>query len=82
MFITEMTAVGGVMIMAIGLNIAGLAKIKAANLLRYRHCWYYGGYLLHFLVNNDEQPVIMLLKAFQPLHKKYEVLCFVKQAFP
>ncbi|MCT6904093.1 MAG: DUF554 domain-containing protein, partial [Lactobacillus sp.] len=33
MFITEMTAVGGVMIMAIGLNIAGLAKIKAANLL-------------------------------------------------
>ena len=32
-FITEMTAVGGVMIMAIGLNIAGLAKIKAANLL-------------------------------------------------
>lgn len=33
MYITEMTAVGGVMIMAIGLNIAGLAKIKAANLL-------------------------------------------------
>ncbi|MEK5234079.1 DUF554 domain-containing protein [Lysinibacillus sp. FSL K6-0232] len=33
MFITEMTAVGGVMIMAIGLNIAGLTKIKAANLL-------------------------------------------------
>lgn len=33
MFIKEMTAVGGVMILAIGLNIAGLAKIKAANLL-------------------------------------------------
>ncbi len=33
MFITEMTAVGGVMILAIGLNIAGLTKIKAANLL-------------------------------------------------
>ncbi|MFA1739944.1 DUF554 domain-containing protein [Lysinibacillus fusiformis] len=33
MYITEMTAVGGVMIMAIGLNIAGLTKIKAANLL-------------------------------------------------
>lgn len=33
MFITEMTATGGVMIMAIGLNIAGLTKIKAANLL-------------------------------------------------
>ncbi|MGY3189221.1 DUF554 domain-containing protein [Lysinibacillus sp. TE18511] len=33
MFITEMTAVGGVMIFAIGLNIAGLTKIKAANLL-------------------------------------------------
>ena len=33
MFIHEMTAVGGVMIFAIGLNIAGLTKIKAANLL-------------------------------------------------
>ncbi|MFJ7733111.1 DUF554 domain-containing protein [Lysinibacillus sp. NPDC097231] len=33
MYITEMTAVGGVMILAIGLNIAGLTKIKAANLL-------------------------------------------------
>ena len=33
MFITEMTATGGVMIMAIGLNIAGLTRIKAANLL-------------------------------------------------
>ncbi|MFJ7916036.1 MULTISPECIES: DUF554 domain-containing protein [unclassified Lysinibacillus] len=33
MFIQEMTAVGGVMIFAIGLNIAGLTKIKAANLL-------------------------------------------------
>ena len=33
MFITEMTAAGGVMILAIGLNIAGLTKIKAANLL-------------------------------------------------
>ncbi|QPQ32984.1 DUF554 domain-containing protein [Lysinibacillus sp. JNUCC 51] len=33
MFIQEMTAVGGVMILAIGLNIAGLTKIKAANLL-------------------------------------------------
>jgi len=33
MFITEMTSVGGVMILAIGLNIAGLTKIKAANLL-------------------------------------------------
>lgn len=33
MYITEMTAVGGVMIFAIGLNMAGLTKIKAANLL-------------------------------------------------
>lgn len=33
MFIAEMTATGRVMIMAIGLNIAGLTKIKAANLL-------------------------------------------------
>lgn len=33
MFIKEMTATGGVMIMAIGLNIAGLTKIRAANLL-------------------------------------------------
>ncbi|OCA82188.1 hypothetical protein A8F94_19915 [Bacillus sp. FJAT-27225] len=32
-FITEMTAVGGVMIFAIGLNLTGLAKIKVANLL-------------------------------------------------
>ena len=33
LFITEMTATGGVMIMAIGLNIAGLTKIRVANLL-------------------------------------------------
>ncbi|WP_332650770.1 DUF554 domain-containing protein [Lysinibacillus sp. 54212] len=33
MFIREMTATGGVMIMAIGLNIAGLTKIRVANLL-------------------------------------------------
>ena len=33
MFIQEMTATGGVMIMAIGLNIAGLTKIRVANLL-------------------------------------------------
>lgn len=33
MFIKEMTATGGVMIMAIGLNVAGLTKIRAANLL-------------------------------------------------
>lgn len=32
-FILEMTAVGGVMIMAIGLNITGLTKIRVANLL-------------------------------------------------
>ncbi|ALC88522.1 hypothetical protein AM500_00980 [Bacillus sp. FJAT-18017] len=32
-FIIEMTAVGGVMIFAIGLNLTGLAKIKVANLL-------------------------------------------------
>jgi uncharacterized protein len=32
-FIKEMTAVGGVMIMAIGLNLLGLTKIKVANLL-------------------------------------------------
>ena len=28
-----MTATGGVMILAIGLNVAGLTKIRAANLL-------------------------------------------------
>jgi uncharacterized protein len=32
-FIKEMTAVGGVMIVAIGLNLLGLTKIKVANLL-------------------------------------------------
>lgn len=32
-FIQEMTATGGVMILAIGLNIAGLTKIRVANLL-------------------------------------------------
>ncbi|MED3661619.1 DUF554 domain-containing protein [Ureibacillus terrenus] len=33
LFIQEMTATGGVMIFAIGLNIAGLTKIRVANLL-------------------------------------------------
>lgn len=33
LFIKEMTATGGVMILAIGLNIAGLTKIRVANLL-------------------------------------------------
>lgn len=33
LFIKEMTATGGVMIMAIGLNIAGITKIRVANLL-------------------------------------------------
>ena len=33
MFIQEMTATGGVMILAIGLNITGLTKIRVANLL-------------------------------------------------
>lgn len=32
-FITEMTATGGVMIFAIGLNLAGITKIRVANLL-------------------------------------------------
>lgn len=32
-FITEMTAVGGMMIMALGLNLTGLLKIRVANLL-------------------------------------------------
>ncbi|WP_428910275.1 DUF554 domain-containing protein [Niallia sp. Krafla_26] len=32
-FITEMTATGGVMILAIGLNMLGLTKIRVANLL-------------------------------------------------
>lgn len=32
-FILEMTAVGGIMIMAIGFNITGLTKIRVANLL-------------------------------------------------
>lgn len=32
-FIVELTAVGGVMILAIGLNILGITKIKVANLL-------------------------------------------------
>lgn len=32
-FITEMTATGGVMIFAIGLNLMGLIKIRVANLL-------------------------------------------------
>ena len=33
MFIMEMTATGGVMIAAIGLNMMGLTKIRVANLL-------------------------------------------------
>lgn len=33
LFIKEMTATGGVMILAIGLNITGLTKIRVANLL-------------------------------------------------
>lgn len=33
MFITEMTATGGLMIVAIGLNVIGLTKIRSANLL-------------------------------------------------
>ena len=32
-FIIELTAIGGIMIMAIGLNITGLTKIRVANLL-------------------------------------------------
>ena len=32
-FIVEMTATGGVMILAIGLNMAGITKIRVANLL-------------------------------------------------
>ncbi|OZM56575.1 hypothetical protein CIB95_10115 [Lottiidibacillus patelloidae] len=32
-FIKEMTATGGIMIMAIGLNLLGITKIKVANLL-------------------------------------------------
>ena len=32
-FITEMTATGGVMIIAIGLNLIGLTKIRVANLI-------------------------------------------------
>lgn len=33
LFIKEMTATGGVMILAIGLNVAGITKIRVANLL-------------------------------------------------
>ena len=33
LFITEMTATGGVMIAAIGLNLMGITKIRVANLL-------------------------------------------------
>ena len=33
MFIAEMTATGGLMIVAIGLNVIGLTKIRSANLL-------------------------------------------------
>lgn len=33
LFIKEMTATGGIMILAIGLNVAGLTKIRVANLL-------------------------------------------------
>ena len=33
MFITEMTATGGLMIVTIGLNVMGLTKIRTANLL-------------------------------------------------
>jgi uncharacterized protein len=32
-FITEMTATGGIMIFAIGLNLTGLTKVRVANLL-------------------------------------------------
>ena len=33
MFIAEMTATGGLMIVTIGLNVIGLTKIRSANLL-------------------------------------------------
>ena len=33
MFIAEMTATGGLMIVTIGLNVMGLTKIRSANLL-------------------------------------------------
>lgn len=33
LYIQEMTAAGGVMILAIGLNVCGLTKIRVANLL-------------------------------------------------
>lgn len=32
-FIKEMTATGGIMIFAIGLNLTGITKIRVANLL-------------------------------------------------
>ena len=38
-FIVEMTATGGIMIAAIGLNLLGFIKIKVANLLRYISSW-------------------------------------------
>ena len=33
LFLQEMTATGGIMIIAIGLNLIGLTKIRVANLL-------------------------------------------------
>ena len=33
LFIQEMTATGGIMIIAIGMNLLGLTKIRVANLL-------------------------------------------------
>ena len=33
LFLQEMTATGGIMIIAIGLNLLGLVKIRVANLL-------------------------------------------------
>ena len=40
-FISEMTATGGLMIVAIGLNLIGLTKIRVANLNSRNSCrWY------------------------------------------
>ena len=39
LFLQEMTATGGIMIIAIGLNLLGLTKIRVANLLaEFSYC--------------------------------------------
>ena len=47
-----MTATGGFMILAIGLNLFGLTKIRVANLdSGYSRCWGYRVTIVYFFIS-------------------------------